>query len=83
MTDTPTAIARNACSTVPLNPFLLATFRTLSKHHANGAFDNYAALRLLRNNVRDIAPRDAQLTQRDRNDIAERLLRYWRYEWCT
>lgn len=77
MIDTPLSIAR-AAVTPPLNRYLAATFRTLSRHKASGAFDNYAALRLLRNNVRDIAPHDVQLNESDRHDIARRLLAYWR-----
>lgn len=78
---TPFAITRSAVTQAPLNPYLLATFRTLRKHADSGAFDANAALRLLKNNVRDIAPRNVRLSERDKCEIAERLLRFWRLTW--
>lgn len=55
--------------------YLAASFRTLDKHAQSGAFDPNAALRLLRRNARDIAPRATYLeTQR----IARSLLSQWR-----
>lgn len=64
----------------PLNRFIAASFRTLDRHKASGAFDQYAALRLLRNNVRDL-PDCAGMTAQERDYIAARLLQFWRLNW--
>lgn len=57
-----------------------ASFATLSKHATQGAFDTNAALRLLANNVKDVA-RDSHLTQR--HAIARELLEAWRTSAAT
>lgn len=49
------AIERLAART-SAHRFTRASFRTLRKHAASGAFDTDAAMRLLRRNVRDVAP---------------------------
>lgn len=64
----------------PLNRYIAASFRTLNRHKASGAFDQYAALRLLRNNVRDL-PDTATLGEIERDYIAARLLQFWRLNW--
>jgi hypothetical protein len=57
------------------SPFTQASFRTMSKHAARGAIDSHAALRLLRRNVRDVAPRVAFAIQ---HDTARQMLEHWR-----
>lgn len=52
-----------------------ASFRTLSKHAATGAIDTERALKLLRNNVRDVARGATLATQQA---IATQLLQHWR-----
>lgn len=69
-----------AMSQSPLNPFIIKSFRTLDRHKDSGAFDRYAALRLLRNNVRDM-PGTARFTNAERDYIAARLLQFWRLQW--
>lgn len=53
-----------------------ASFRTLDKHAAIGPIDTVAALRLLRRNVRDVAPAASYDTQQQ---IARDLLDIWRH----
>lgn len=81
MTQTAQIIVRNAMAMEPINRFVLASFRTLRRHKQSGAFDQYAALRLLRNNARDIAPPAAPLSDFDRDAIARYLLMHWRLHW--
>lgn len=52
-----------------------ASFRTLSKHAATGALCEDRALKLLRNNVRDVHP---SATASVRQSIALQLLQVWR-----
>lgn len=69
-----------AIAATPINRYILASFRTLQRHRESGAFDNYAALRLLRNNVRDI-PGTNGMNDSERDYIAARLLQFWRLSW--
>lgn len=84
MTHTSLARAQSIYSAAirqePLNRYLLASFRNLQRHKESGAFDHYAALRLLRNNVRDL-PDTATLGEIERDYIAARLLQFWRLQW--
>ena len=57
-----------------VNPYTRASFRTLDKHAKGGPFDTIAALRLLRRNVRDVAPQAPNNVQQA---IARALLTYW------
>lgn len=55
--------------------YLAKSFATLDKHAQAGQFDPDAALRLLRRNARDIAPRASYL---ESMRIARSLLSQWR-----
>lgn len=55
--------------------YLARSYATLDKHAACGSFDTFAALRLLRRNARDIAPRAPYL---EHCRIARQLLAQWR-----
>jgi len=58
------------------SPYTAMTFATLSKHSTSPhGFDSRAALRLLRRNVRDVAPHVGFAVQ---HDIARQLLNHWR-----
>jgi hypothetical protein len=58
------------------SPYTAKTFQTLTKHSASASgFDSHAALRLLRRNVRDVAPAAPFAVQ---HDIARQLLNHWR-----
>lgn len=57
------------------NPFTARSFATLDKHSATGPIDPNRALRLLRRNVRDVAPCSSYATQQR---IARELLQHWR-----
>lgn len=57
------------------NRHTTSSFNTLDKHKARGAFDPVAAMRLLRNNVRDVAPGVAYDTAQR---IAAQLLTHWK-----
>lgn len=74
------SLYRDAVTATPINRFILASFRTLQKHKESGAFDQFAALRLLKNNIRDI-PGTGALTTPERDYIAARLLQFWRLQW--
>lgn len=52
-----------------------ASFRTLDKHATRGPIDRTRALRLLRRNVRDVAPGVSDATQQR---VAIALLTHWR-----
>jgi len=54
--------------------YLQASFRTLDKHKARGKFNTAAALRLLINNARDIAP---GAPPQELRQIAQRYLHQW------
>lgn len=55
--------------------FTRASFRTLTRHATSGPIDTERALRLLRNNVRDVQPGATFATQ---TEIANQLLQHWR-----
>ena len=59
------------------HPMTRRTFSTLTKHHTAepGAFDDELALKLLRNNVRDVS---RSTTYATRQSVAQRLLTHWR-----
>lgn len=57
------------------NPHTQSSFNTLDKHAARGTIDTSAAMRLLRNNVRDVAPGAGYETT---HRIATDLLTHWR-----
>ena len=59
---------------VLVNPYTRASFRTLDKHATRGTINTCAALRLLRRNVRDVAPQSSSGVQQA---IARALLTYW------
>lgn len=64
----------------PINAYIIKTFRTLNRHKERGAFDHYAALRLLQNNLRDI-PSARGLNATEREYVTRRLLQFWRLQW--
>ena len=57
------------------NRYTSRSFATLDKHATRGPIDTIAALRLLRRNVRDVAPQASHETQQH---IAQQLLTHWR-----
>ena len=56
------------------NRYTKATFRTLTKHWQGGKFNRNRALKLLRNNVRDVQPNATGATQQT---VATQLLQHW------
>jgi len=70
------ALFNRAMRQNPLDSHLRKSFATLSKHHANGGFDGYAALRLLYNNTRTLTPEGTPA--HIRRALAEMLFLHWK-----
>ncbi len=68
---TPQQLAR----AVHRNRYTQASYRTLTRHASGGRFDETAALRLLRRNVRDVSPNAAHELQQQTATV---LLTAWR-----